>query len=235
MERSSNPGASSSPKNSRLRGTLVSQRSSGCLPTPWRTSKPARRVRSRAMPIDVEVIRKDFPIFETLAHGKPLVYVDSANTSQKPRAVIDRIVRFYETENANIHRGVYELSERATAAYEGARELARRYIGARSTRSIVFTRSTTESINAVRYSWARANVREGDEVLVTEMEHHSNLMPSARGSSSMPLRPLRISRSTSTNSTPTSWRTRRTRCAGRRVREFYTVVRICSRRCRRSS
>ena len=129
------------------------------------------------MSLDVETIRKEFPIFETLAHGKPLVYLDSANTSQKPRAVIDRIVRFYETENANIHRGVYELSERATAAYEGARELARRYIGARSTRSIVFTRSTTESINAVRYSWARANVHEGDEVLVTEMEHHSNLIP----------------------------------------------------------
>jgi cysteine desulfurase/selenocysteine lyase len=129
------------------------------------------------MSLDVETIRKDFPIFETLAHGKPLVYLDSANTSQKPRPVIDRIVRFYETENANIHRGVYELSERATAAYEGARELAGRYIGARSTRSIVFTRSTTESINAVRYSWARANVREGDEVLVTEMEHHSNLIP----------------------------------------------------------
>ena len=129
------------------------------------------------MSLDVETIRKDFPIFETLAHGKPLVYLDSANTSQKPRAVIDRIVRFYETENANIHRGVYELSEKATAAYEGARELARRFIGARSTRSIVFTRSTTESINAVRYSWGRANVHEGDEVLVTEMEHHSNLIP----------------------------------------------------------
>src|ERR687895_192814 len=177
MERSSNPGASSSPKNSRLRGTLVSQKSSGCLPTPWRTSKPAKRVRSRAMPIDVEVIRKDFPIFETLAHGKPLVYVDSANTSQKPRAVIDRIVRFYETENANIHRGVYELSEKATAAYEGARETCARFINAHSPRSIVFTRSTTESINAVRYSWARANIVEGDEVLVTEMEHHSNLIP----------------------------------------------------------
>jgi cysteine desulfurase/selenocysteine lyase len=129
------------------------------------------------MPLDVEIIRKDFPIFETQAHGKRLVYVDSANTSQKPRAVIDRIVRFYETENANIHRGVYELSEKATAAYEGARETCARFINAHSPRSVVFTRSTTESVNAVRYSWARANIGAGDEVLVTEMEHHSNLIP----------------------------------------------------------
>lgn len=127
--------------------------------------------------LDAETIRKDFPIFETLAHGKPLVYLDSAATSQKPREVIDRLVRFYETENANVHRGVYELSEKATAAYEGARETAARLIGAHSPRSIVFTRSTTESINAIRYSWARANVKEGDEVLVSEMEHHSNLIP----------------------------------------------------------
>ena len=127
--------------------------------------------------LDAETIRKDFPIFETLAHGKPLVYLDSAATSQKPREVIDRLVRFYETENANVHRGVYELSEKATAAFEGARETAARLIRAHSPRSIVFTRSTTESINAIRYSWARANVNEGDEVLVSEMEHHSNLIP----------------------------------------------------------
>jgi len=129
------------------------------------------------MALDVEVIRKDFPIFETSAHGKPLVYLDSAATSQKPRSVIDRIARFYETENANVHRGVYELSELATAAYEGARELSARFIGARSSRSIVFTRGTTESINLVRFSWGRANISEGDEILVTEMEHHSNLIP----------------------------------------------------------
>lgn len=129
------------------------------------------------MSLDAEAIRKDFPIFETLAHGKPLIYLDSASTSQKPRRVIDRIVHFYENENANVHRSIYELAEKATAAYEGARDLCARYVGARSTRSIVFTRSTTESINAVRYSWARVNVREGDEILVTEMEHHSNLIP----------------------------------------------------------
>ena len=129
------------------------------------------------MSLDAEVVRKDFPIFETLAHGKPLVYLDSAATSHKPRAVIDRIVRFYETENANVHRGIYELGEKATAAYEGAREASARFIGARSTRSIVFTRGTTEAINLIRYSWARENVREGDEILVTDMEHHSNLIP----------------------------------------------------------
>jgi cysteine desulfurase/selenocysteine lyase len=127
--------------------------------------------------LDVEAVRKDFPILETEAHGRPLVYLDSAATSQKPRQVIDRMVRFYETENANVHRGIYELGEKATAAYEGAREACARWIGARSSRSIVFTRSTTESINAIRYSWARANVREGDEILVTEAEHHSNLIP----------------------------------------------------------
>jgi len=128
------------------------------------------------MSLDAEVIRKDFPIFETLAHGKRLTYLDSAATSQKPRQVIDRIVHFYEAENANVHRGVYELSEIATAAYEGAREACGRWIGSPA-RNIIFTRSTTESINAIRFTWAWANVGEGDEILVTEMEHHSNLIP----------------------------------------------------------
>lgn len=129
------------------------------------------------MSLDVETIRKDFPLLDTEAHGKPLVYLDSAATSQKPRQVIDRMARFYETENANVHRGIYELGERATLAYEGAREICARYIGARSARSIVFTRGTTEAINLVRYTWARQNVGPGDEILVTETEHHSNLIP----------------------------------------------------------
>lgn len=129
------------------------------------------------MSLDVETIRKDFPIFETQVHGKPLVYLDSASTSQKPRQVVDRIVRFYEAENANVHRGVYELSERATAAYEGAREACARFVGARDARSIIFTSGTTDGINLVRFTWARANLNEGDEILVTEMEHHSNLIP----------------------------------------------------------
>ena len=129
------------------------------------------------MSLNPEVIRKDFPIFETQAHGKRLVYLDSAATSQKPRQVLDRIVQFYETENANVHRGVYELGEKATAAYEGARRSCARFIGATSTRSIVFTRGTTEAINLVRFTWGVENVGEGDEILLTEMEHHSNLIP----------------------------------------------------------
>jgi len=126
---------------------------------------------------DAEVVRKDFPIFETQAHGKRLVYLDSAATSHKPRQVIDRMVRFYETENANVHRGLYELGEKATVAFEGARATCARFIGARSPRSIIFTRGTTESINLLRFTWAKENVHEGDEILVTEMEHHSNLIP----------------------------------------------------------
>jgi cysteine desulfurase / selenocysteine lyase len=127
--------------------------------------------------LDAEVVRKDFPIFETLAHGKRLVYLDSAATAQKPRFVIDRMIRFYETENANVHRGIYELGEKATAAFEAARETCATFIGARDPRSIVFTRGTTESINLVRFTWAKENVKAGDEILVTEMEHHSNLIP----------------------------------------------------------
>jgi cysteine desulfurase/selenocysteine lyase len=129
------------------------------------------------MSLDVESLRKDFPIFETQVHGKPLIYLDSASSSQKPRQVVDRMVRFYETEYANVHRGVYDLSERATAAYEGARAICARFVGARDPRSIIFTRGTTEGINLVRFTWARANVKAGDEILVTEMEHHSNLVP----------------------------------------------------------
>ena len=127
--------------------------------------------------LDVEVVRKDFPIFEPRSNEKPLIYLDSAATAQKPRHVIDRMVAFYENENANVHRGVYDLSHKATEAYEGARDLCARFIGARSSRSIVFTRGATEAINLVRYSWGRGNVHEGDEILVTEMEHHSNLIP----------------------------------------------------------
>lgn len=130
------------------------------------------------MSFDAEVVRKDFPIFDQPVHGdKSLVYLDSAATAQKPRAVIDRVVRFYETENANAHRGIYELGEKATAAFEDARETCARFINAPTPRSVVFTRGTTESINLVRYTWGRANVSEADEILVSEMEHHSNLIP----------------------------------------------------------
>jgi cysteine desulfurase/selenocysteine lyase len=110
-------------------------------------------------------------------HGKPLVYLDNGATSQKPRQVIDAISRYYATENANVHRGVYWLSEHATALYEGAREKARRFVNAREAREIIFVRGTTEAINLVASSFGRANLSAGDEVLVTAMEHHSNIVP----------------------------------------------------------
>lgn len=122
-------------------------------------------------------IRADFPILGRRVHDKPLVYLDSAATSQKPRQVIEALVRYYECSNANVHRGVHTLAEEATEQYEGARRKAARFIGASGPDEIVFTRNTTEAINLVALSWGRANVRARDEILVTEMEHHSNLVP----------------------------------------------------------
>jgi cysteine desulfurase / selenocysteine lyase len=131
-----------------------------------------------AAPLDVGRIRADFPILsETVRDGLPLVYLDNAATSQKPRQVIDAISRFYSSENANIHRGLHYLSERATTAYDAAREKVARFLGAGSSSEIVFTRGTTEAINLVAQSWGRSNLRPGDEVLVTGMEHHANLVP----------------------------------------------------------
>jgi cysteine desulfurase/selenocysteine lyase len=131
-----------------------------------------------AAPLDVGRIRADFPILsETVRDGRPLVYLDNAATSQKPRQVIDAISRFYTSENANIHRGLHYLSERATTAYDAAREKVARFLGAGSPSEIVFTRGTTEAINLVAQSWGRSTLRPGDEVLVTGMEHHANLVP----------------------------------------------------------
>jgi cysteine desulfurase/selenocysteine lyase len=113
----------------------------------------------------------------TVRDGRPLVYLDNAATSQKPRQVIDAISRFYTSENANIHRGLHYLSERATSAYDAAREKVASFLGAGSPSEIVFTRGTTEAINLVAQSWGRSNLRPGDDVLVTEMEHHANLVP----------------------------------------------------------
>lgn len=126
---------------------------------------------------DVNQIRGDFPILSRQVHGKPLVYLDSAATSQKPRSVIEALTRFYAEHNANIHRGIHALAEEATVQYERTRQHVARFIGARSARSIVFTRNTTESVNLVAASWGRRNVREGDDILVTQLEHHSNLVP----------------------------------------------------------
>lgn len=126
---------------------------------------------------DVEKIRRDFPILARDVRGKRLVYLDNAATSQKPQVVIDRIVKYYEQENANIHRGVHFLSELATSEHDRAREEVRRFINAGETKEIVFVRGTTEAINLVAQTYGRANVGAGDEVLITAMEHHSNIVP----------------------------------------------------------
>ena len=126
---------------------------------------------------DVEAIRKDFPILARNARGKRLVYLDNAATTQKPQQVIDRIVRYYAEENSNVHRGVHYLSEVATVEYENARTFVQRFLNARDVKEIVFTRGTTESINLVAQSWGRANVREGDEIIISAIEHHSNIVP----------------------------------------------------------
>jgi len=127
--------------------------------------------------LDVEQIRRDFPILDQTIHGKRLVYLDNAATSQKPRAVIDAIVRYYQHDNANIHRGVHTLSMRATEAHDEARETVRHFIQAADASEIVFVRGATEAVNLVAETYGRANVSAGDEVLITAMEHHSNIVP----------------------------------------------------------
>jgi cysteine desulfurase / selenocysteine lyase len=139
------------------------------------TTSPASRLGSPA-PFDVERLREDFPILGSQVRGKPLVYLDNAATTQKPQAVIDAVTRFYSSENANIHRGVHYLSERATVAYDAVRERVARFFNAPSARQIVFTRGTTESINLVAQTFGRS-FGPGDEILITGMEHHSNIVP----------------------------------------------------------
>ena len=127
--------------------------------------------------LDLQAIRADFPALAQSVHGRPLVYLDSAATSQKPRAVIEAVARFYQEDNANVHRGVHELAERATLALEGAREKVRGFVNAAQAAEIVFLRGTTEAVNLIAHSFGRARVGPGDEVLVTALEHHSNLVP----------------------------------------------------------
>ncbi len=122
-------------------------------------------------------LRADFPILKQTIHGQPLIYFDNAATSQKPRAVIDALVRYYERDNANVHRGIHELSNRATTAFEGARARAAKFLNAHSADEIIFTRGTTEGINLVAHSWGTQNLKPGDVILLTELEHHSNLVP----------------------------------------------------------
>ena len=127
--------------------------------------------------LNAHAIRADFPIFEQLIHGKPLAYLDSANSSQKPRQVIDAMTTFYETSYANVHRAVHVLGERATAGLEGAREKVRAFINAPEAREVIFVRNATEGLNLIAYAWGGTNLGPGDAVVVTELEHHSNFVP----------------------------------------------------------
>jgi cysteine desulfurase/selenocysteine lyase len=126
---------------------------------------------------DVQKVRKDFPVLNQMVHGRPLVYLDNAATAQKPLSVMEAIENYYRRDNSNIHRGVHTLSERATEAYENVREAARKFLNAADTKEIIFVRGTTEGINLVAQSYGRKNVGRGDEVVITAMEHHSNIVP----------------------------------------------------------
>ncbi len=138
------------------------------------TVKTGTEVRS---PLDVAKIRADFPILSRTVNGKPVVYLDNAATSQKPRQVIDAMSTVFEEYNANIHRGVYEFSEQTTAAFEGARAKVARFIGARDDREVIFVRNATEGVNLVAYTWGRANIHSGDRIISTVLEHHSDFVP----------------------------------------------------------
>ena len=140
-------------------------------------NKPEPSTSNYSSDFPAERYRADFPILQQQVNGKPLVYLDNAATAQKPEATLEAVSDYYRTSNANVHRGVHTLSERATKIYEQARESARRFINASSTSEIVFTRGTTEAINLVANSWGRSNLSAGDEVLITHLEHHSNIVP----------------------------------------------------------
>src|SRR5882757_7358203 len=126
---------------------------------------------------DVQKIRKDFPVLHQSVHGKPLVYLDNAATTQKPLAVIEAIENYYRRDNSNIHRGVHTLSERATEAYENVRVAAQKFLNAADQKEIIFVRGTTEAINLVAQSYGRKNIGAGDEIIVSELEHHANIVP----------------------------------------------------------
>jgi len=138
------------------------------------TIAPVTQPRS---PLDVARIRADFPILSRTVNGRPVVYLDNAATSQKPRQVIDAMRAVFEEHNANIHRGVYEFSERTTAAFEGARAKVARFIGARDDREVIFVRNATEGVNLVAYTWGRENIKAGDRIISTVLEHHSDFVP----------------------------------------------------------
>jgi cysteine desulfurase/selenocysteine lyase len=137
----------------------------------------AARPRQQKAKVNWSALRADFPILDQQVHGQPLIYFDNAATTQKPRAVLDALRHYYEHDNANVHRGIHELSNRATAAFEAARARAAKFINARSADEIIFTRGTTEGINLVAQAWGSKNLKPSDRILLTEMEHHSNIVP----------------------------------------------------------
>ena len=134
-------------------------------------------MRSNYLPFDVDKIRANFPVLEQMINGKPLVYLDNAATSQKPQSVIDALVNYYSTENANVHRGVHTLSQRATDDYEEARDKVRKFINAETDEEIIFVRGTTEGINLISQTYGRSCIGDGDEIIISSMEHHSNIVP----------------------------------------------------------
>ncbi|ENX34308.1 hypothetical protein F889_02072 [Acinetobacter colistiniresistens] len=134
-------------------------------------------VANAAQPLDIQAIRRDFPILQERINGRPLVWFDNAATTQKPQSVIDRIAYFYQHENSNIHRAAHELAARATDAYEHARNVVARFIGAKSSKEIIFVRGTTEGINLIAKTWGEQNIGEGDEIIVSHLEHHANIVP----------------------------------------------------------
>jgi cysteine desulfurase/selenocysteine lyase len=150
---------------------------SGASSTPTAVSAAAPTATSGTRPLDAASVRNDFPILQEKVHGRRLVWLDYGATTQKPQAVIDRLVAFYTHENSNVHRGAHTLAARATDAYEAAREKVRRFLGASSTKEIVFVRGATEGVNLVAQSWGRRNVKAGDEIIVTWLEHHANIVP----------------------------------------------------------
>src|SRR5712692_11270856 len=133
--------------------------------------------KERKKAIDWSALRADFPILNQQVHGQPLIYFDNAATTQKPRVVLETLRHYYERDNANVHRGIHELSNRATAGFEAARARAAKFLNARSADEIIFTRGTTEGLNLVAQAWGTKHLKRGDKILLTEMEHHSNIVP----------------------------------------------------------
>jgi len=171
------PGAIGLPGEGELRALLASLESLESIPSVLTAERVTRGSEAASVPFDVNLIRRDFPVLAERVNGRPLVWLDNAATTQKPQVVIDRLRYFYEHENSNIHRAAHELAACATDAYEGAREKVRGFLNASSVNEVVFVRGATEAINLVAQSWGRQNVGKDDEIVVTWLEHHANIVP----------------------------------------------------------